>query len=259
MVLVCLPAKCPFSQSYLAAARLLGLGEVNTIFPNCWAPMGCVIQSACPVMAAVWIQVWEPWPTSWRSAGRDWILSYGPKGRQPKQEAAPSHGFPRVCKWQKEPGGEQCSEVETSHLPIWCEPVPFPEVFQLDKLANSILPEPSPWVLPLAAQNTENKLMNAPFLLYFIVSRTLDWLSLSQHHHTELGARVICLSSTEGMGPARWIVSDYTHLAIVVSENWPALPATASSLESGSGDWSCSFVSLVISGASEGKWGKATW
>lgn len=76
--------------------------------------MGRVIQSACPVMTVVLIQVREPWPASWRSVGRDWILSRGPKSREPKQEAVPSHGFPRTCSWQKESEGKQSSEVETS-------------------------------------------------------------------------------------------------------------------------------------------------
>lgn len=112
-------------------------------------------------MAAVLIQVQEPWPTSWRSVGRDCILSHGPKCREPKQEAVPSRGFPRTCKWQKESGGDQGSKVETtSHLPIWCEPVPSSEVLQSDELASSILPELSPRVLPLTAQTTEKKLMN---------------------------------------------------------------------------------------------------
>lgn len=105
----------------------------------------------------------------------DCILSHGPKGRDPKQEAVPSGGFPRVCKWQKESGGGQSSEVETtSHLPIWCEPAPFSKVLQSDELASSILPEPSPQALPLTVKTTENKLMNDPFLLCLIVSRALD-------------------------------------------------------------------------------------
>lgn len=140
--------------------------------------------------------------------------------------------FPELADNRKnqEESGAQKWRLITCHSPIRCEPVLISEVFQLDKLANSILPEQSPSVSPLAVTTTENKLMNDPFLPYFTISRILDWLSLSQHH-MERGVRVCVrgLSLPDGLSLTTLLLS-------FLSVRKSALFTTVSSLEGGSGD-----------------------
>lgn len=53
-------------------------------------------------------------------------------------------------------GNQEESKAQASgHLPCWCELVPFSALLQLDKLANSILPEQIARVLSFATKNTE--------------------------------------------------------------------------------------------------------
>lgn len=81
----------------------------------------------------------------------------------------------------------------------WCELVPFAEVFQLNELANPVLPEQSPPLLPLAAKNTK---LIYEWTLFAIPHCVLNLeLIASNQCHMEVGVRVICLSPMEAIEP----------------------------------------------------------